>query len=100
MLAHCFIGSNTLLLYFCCMNEETVQLNLKVPASLRDQLRDAAAANHRSMTAELISRVSMSFEYDTPIDRVNTLETRIFELEMFLKKQFPDHYEPWERRRR
>lgn len=82
------------------MNEETVQMNLKVPASLRDQLRDAAAANHRSMTAELISRVSMSFEYDTPIDRVNTLEARIFQLEMFIRKKHPDEFEPWERRQR
>lgn len=81
MLAYCFIGSNTLLLYFCYMSEENVQMNLKVPSSLRDKLRDAAAANHRSMTAELIARVTESFDDEPLAERVGELEEQVCSLE-------------------
>lgn len=91
-LAYCFIGRNTSLLYSCCMNEETVQMNLKVPASLRDKLREAADKNHRSMTAELVARVSQSFDDEPMEDRVFELEERVDMLESFIKRAFPDHF--------
>lgn len=74
------------------MTEENVQMNLKVPAALRDKLRDAATLNHRSMTAELIARVTDSFENEPLADRVGELEERIDMLEHFIKRAYPDHF--------
>ena len=78
------------------MSEENVQMNLKVPSSLRDKLRDAAAANHRSMTAELIARVTESFDDEPLAERVGELEEKIYTLEsklekidIFLSKNYP-----------
>lgn len=92
MLAHSFIGCNIPMLYSCCMSEETVQMNLKVPASLRDRLREAADKNHRSMTAELVARVSQSFEDEPVSARVDDLEDRVDMLESFIKRAYPDHF--------
>ena len=92
MLAHSFIGCNTPLLYSCFMNEDIVQMNLKVPASLRDKLREAADKNHRSMTAELIARVSQSFDDEPMEDRVLELEERVGMLESFLERAYPGHF--------
>ena len=74
------------------MSEENVQMNLKVPSSLRDKLRDAAAANHRSMTAELIARVTESFDDEPLAERVGELEERVDMLEHFIKRAYPDHF--------
>lgn len=68
------------------MNEENVQMNLKVPASLRDKLRDAAAANHRSMTAELIARVTESFDDEPLAERVGELEEQVYGLQEKIEK--------------
>ncbi|MDL4860810.1 Arc family DNA-binding protein [Halomonas elongata] len=67
-------------------------MNLKVPASLRDKLREAADQNHRSMTAELIDRVSRSFGEEPFEDRVFSLEERVDMLESFLQRAYPDHF--------
>lgn len=38
------------------------QLNFRIPAELRDKLTDAAKANNRSLTGELIARLEDSFK--------------------------------------
>lgn len=38
------------------------QVNFRIPATLNDRLKAAAAANNRTITAELVSRLQQSFE--------------------------------------
>lgn len=70
------------------MNDDTVQMNLKVPADLRDLLKAAADQNHRSMTAELIARLYESLQNDPAQERTNRrleeLEARLLHLEQLM----------------
>lgn len=45
---------------------EQVQVNFRMPVELRDRIRAAAEANHRSMNAEIIARLEETFV--PPID--------------------------------
>lgn len=70
------------------MSDDTVQMNLKVPADLRDLLKVAADKNHRSMTAELIARLYESLQNDPAQERTNRrleeLEARLLHLEQLM----------------
>ena len=54
------------------------QVNFRIPAELKDKLDDAAKENGRTLTAELILRLEMTFEHD---DQVQDLLSRVEELE-------------------
>lgn len=38
------------------------QMNLRLPADLKDQIEDAAASNKRTLTAEVVARLQDSFQ--------------------------------------
>lgn len=61
-----------------------MQMNLKVPAILRDKLKTAAEINRRSMTAELVERLMTSLENDDVDGRFEDLEHRISHIEDIL----------------
>lgn len=42
-------------------SEPIVQVNFRMPASLKARLESAAAASHRTVTAELVARLEGSF---------------------------------------
>lgn len=54
------------------------QVNFRIPAELKDKLDDAAKENGRTLTAELILRLEMTFEHD---DQVQDLQARVDQLE-------------------
>lgn len=43
------------------MSSEIVQVNFRMPAQLKARLEEAATANHRTLTAEIIDRLEASF---------------------------------------
>ncbi|GAB2799194.1 hypothetical protein GCM10027040_27830 [Halomonas shantousis] len=43
------------------MADTDPQLNMRIPESLRDLIRDAAKQNRRSLTAEVVDRLEESF---------------------------------------
>ncbi|HBO3290780.1 Arc family DNA-binding protein [Pseudomonas aeruginosa] len=46
------------------MSRSDPQVNFRMPAELKEKLEQAAAANHRSITAELVSRLQDSFFHE------------------------------------
>lgn len=44
------------------MVRDDLHFRLRIPDGLKDKVRDAAAKNQRSMTAEIIDRLDRSFE--------------------------------------
>lgn len=44
------------------MSQNYLQVNFRMPASLKEKLTEAARNNHRSVTSEIISRLEESFE--------------------------------------
>ncbi|AWL18222.1 MULTISPECIES: Arc family DNA-binding protein [Acinetobacter] len=61
------------------------QVNFRIPAELKDKLDNAAKENGRTLTAELILRLEMTFEHDDHIqdliDRIEKLEDTVSDLE-------------------
>ena len=61
------------------------QVNFRIPAELKDKLDSAAKDNGRTLTAELILRLEMTFEQDNQvkdlIERIEKLEEAIDSLE-------------------
>ncbi|QJE00666.1 Arc family DNA-binding protein [Massilia forsythiae] len=74
------------------MSRKDPQLNLRLPADLKNMLEDAAEANNRSVTAETVERLRASFSSDR--DTANTLfllsrlEVRAAEAEMDLLRHY------------
>lgn len=63
------------------------QVNFRIPAELKDKLDEAAKENGRTLTAELILRLEMTFSND---DQMQDMLTRVECLESetdWLKKQ-------------
>lgn len=64
------------------------QFNLRLPDGMREQLKEAAAANGRSLNSEIVHRLQTTLEMDsyTPGDnaqmegRVDDLEAKVVEL--------------------
>lgn len=61
------------------------QVNFRIPAELKDKLDEAAKENGRTLTAELILRLELTFENDDTIQdlaaRVESLENEVASLE-------------------
>lgn len=47
------------------------QFNLRIPLELKERLEEAAAANRRSVTAELIARLETSFSDDQTVAHID-----------------------------
>ena len=43
------------------MSRDTPQFKLRVPPELKEKISEAAAANHRSINAEVLARLEQSF---------------------------------------
>ncbi|MEQ1105218.1 Arc family DNA-binding protein [Acinetobacter ursingii] len=54
------------------------QVNFRIPSELKDKLDNAAKENGRTLTAELITRLEMTFEQD---DQLKDLVARLEYLE-------------------
>lgn len=52
------------------------QINIRIPVALKGRLEDAAKANKRSVTAELLSRLESTFESGRPTGRSSSSGTR------------------------
>lgn len=59
------------------------QVNFRIPAELKDKLDNAAKDNGRTLTAELILRLEMTFEND---DQVKDLLARVEKLEEIVER--------------
>lgn len=55
------MDGNSTMLYLCGMARDDVQVNFRMPAALKAALDEAAQANKRSITAELVARLEASF---------------------------------------
>lgn len=55
------MDGNSTMLYLCSMARDDVQVNFRMPEALKTALEEAARANKRSVTAELVSRLEASF---------------------------------------
>lgn len=60
--ANRFNAVNSKVLYSSAMSQNYLQVNFRMPASLKEKLTKAARANHRSVTSEIIARLEDSFE--------------------------------------
>lgn len=60
-------------------SEMAERFQVRMPDGLRDRLRDAAAANGRSMNSEIVARLDASFGGGGPLtpDEAITLITRL-----------------------
>jgi len=59
------------------------QVNFRIPAELKDKLDNAAKENGRTLTAELILRLEMTFDND---DQVKDLLARVEKLEEIVER--------------
>lgn len=69
----------------CGMARDDLHFRLRIPETLKDLIEKAAAANNRSMTAEIVSRLDRSFEiqdeWKNAIDNISDALLRIERLE-------------------
>lgn len=67
------------------------QVNFRIPAELKDKLDNAAKENGRTLTAELILRLEMTFEQDDQIKdligRIEWLENAVDSLQYESREQ-------------
>lgn len=55
------IVNTTVIHHYSGMTREDPQMKLRLPPDLKDRLTEAAAANNRSLNAEVVSRLQESF---------------------------------------
>jgi hypothetical protein len=71
------------------------QFMLRMPDGMRDRIAAAARDNGRSMNAEIVSRLEESLEDDNTIgellDRVERLESRMYDVEVECRIRTPPH---------
>src|SRR3990167_2912893 len=56
------------------MTRSDLQVNFRMPASLKAALESAAKENHRSLTAELVARLEASFDPVALVDFASALQ--------------------------
>lgn len=64
--------SSTVVHYDSRMARTDPQFNLRIPQELKDRLEEAAVANKRSVTAELIARLESSFSDDQTVAQIES----------------------------
>lgn len=57
----CGIAVKPFVCHWCVMAREDLHFRLRIPEQLKAELESAAKANRRSMTAEIVSRISQTF---------------------------------------
>jgi len=53
------------------MAREDLHFRLRIPEELKSKVEEAAASNHRSMTAEIVARLEQSFNDVNDLDTGN-----------------------------
>lgn len=71
-----FIVVKTTVVHNWGMSREDPQFKLRMTEALRDRIAESAKANGRSMNAELIARLEMSFDVETEHALSNRIETK------------------------
>ncbi|MBU4529193.1 MAG: Arc family DNA-binding protein [Hoeflea sp.] len=72
------------------------QFQLRFPPGLREQIKEAAQKNARSMNAEIISRLEHSFGGERNlVDRVDLLERHVRELQGRPNEAPVERYNPF-----
>jgi len=56
------------------MARDEPQMNLRIPSDLKDKIEEAATANKRSVTAEVVARLEDSFVHLRPSMKVFTID--------------------------
>lgn len=63
--------------YYLAMARTDPQLNLRLPADLKDMLEEAAKANNRTLTSETVDRLIASFEQRVSPNEIAFLLSRM-----------------------
>lgn len=67
------------------MAREDLHFRLRIPEALKERIEAAAASNNRSMTAEIISRLEVSFDreadWENALKNIDDLMERVESLE-------------------
>lgn len=59
------------------MSREDPQLRIRLPFELKEKIDEAAKANNRSMNAEIVQRLDISFLKEIPVDEVISAQDAI-----------------------
>jgi hypothetical protein len=79
----CGIAVNSEVWHWWGMAREDLHFRLRIPEELKAEIEEAAAENHRSMTAEIIARLTASLTPAWPPVRLPPdLEARVYDLPM------------------
>lgn len=74
------------------MSSSYEQVNFRMPTELRDRLREAAEANNRSVTAELVHRLEQSFAIaDSPEKEIHLSRQQFDSLMESMRDQIAEH---------
>lgn len=68
------------------MSKEELQVNFRMPASLKRDLEAAAKSNGRSLTSEVVMRLEVSVALDTPVPDRYLSADRALSLAEFARK--------------
>jgi hypothetical protein len=66
------------------MARDEPQINLRIPAALKERLDKASEGNKRSLTAEVVSRLEESFASSRPADTAPAIDE--YTLDLFAEK--------------
>lgn len=57
-----------------------MHFRLRIPEDLKVKVENAAAENHRSMTAEIVARLADSFDFSGDFDELSTARTLLWRM--------------------
>ena len=87
----CGIVVNYYVRHLCGMSRDDLHFRLRIPEDLKSQVEAAARENHRSMTAEIVARLTASFSTPQPDETViDFARNYARELLQFMARDFPD----------
>ena len=78
------------------MARDDLHFRLRIPESLKERIEKSASANNRSITAEIVSRLELSFdqadEWENALENINDalgridkLESQLYDLQQFTR---------------
>ena len=66
------------------MARDEPQINLRIPADLKERIDQAADGNKRSMTAEIVARLEQTFAWAKPSEKAPVVDE--YTLDLFAEK--------------
>lgn len=87
----CGIAVNRKVRHWCGMSRDDLHFRLRIPPALKARVQAAAAANRRSMTAEIVDRLEQSFEplIDLPPNEITLSQDELLSMDR-LMREFAD----------